>query len=165
VDARKVNGSFVMSKVAKTESMTRMNKTQVRGMARLAAASLLTTSLAACTAVDDAPSQNRSSVNPVAMSPVLPALLEDAARRSGVPTARLHVVAVESVTWRDGALGCPQPNMSYPQVLVPGWRVRIAERAAVAVPLDYHVSARGGWLHCPAGQAQTPLPREADPRI
>lgn len=159
-----MGGAFVMAKVDESELTTRMNKSQSWGSARLAAASLSAALLIACAAADVA-SQNRSSVNPAAMRTVLPALLDDAARRSGVPAALLHVVAVEPVTWRDGALGCPQPNMSYPQVLVPGWRVRIAGRAAAAVPLDYHVSARGGWLHCPAGRAQTPLPSEVDPRV
>jgi hypothetical protein len=104
-------------------------------------------------------------VNTVSIQSLLPALLDDAARRSALPAARLRVVSLEAVVWRDGALGCPQPGRLYPQVLMPGYRVRIAPIDASASALDYHVSERGGWLHCPAGQAQPPLPREADPRI
>jgi hypothetical protein len=106
-----------------------------------------------------------AAVNTAPIAPLLPALLEDAARRSALPAARLRVVAIEAVVWRDGALGCPQPGRLYPQVLVPGHRVRIAPVDASSGALDYHVSDRGGWLHCPPGQAQPPLPREADPRI
>ena len=105
-------------------------------------------------------------MNTAPIEPVLPALLEDAARRSALPASRLRVATLEPVVWRDGALGCPQPGRLYPQALVPGYRVRIAPiDGASGGVLDYHVSERGGWLHCPAGQAQSPLPRAADPRI
>jgi hypothetical protein len=100
---------------------------------------------------------------PPAVEAVLPALRADAARRSGRPEASLAVQHVESVTWPDGALGCPEPGRLYPQVLVPGWRVRIG--AAGLPPLQYHLSARGGWLHCPLERATPPLPRSADPRV
>lgn len=117
--------------------------------------------LAACSQVGTA------AVNTAPIAPLLPALLEDAARRSALPVSRLHVATLEAVVWRDGALGCPQPGRLYPQALVPGYRVRIApiDGASGGAALDYHVSERGAWLHCPAGQAQPPLPRAADPRI
>jgi hypothetical protein len=102
--------------------------------------------------------------NTVSIQPALTVLLEDAARRSGLPVARLRVLAIEAVVWRDGALGCPQPGRLYPQVLVPGYRVRIAEVDG-AHAFDYHVGERGGWTHCPPERAQEPLPRGADPRI
>ncbi len=105
-------------------------------------------------------------MNTAAIQSLLPALLDDAARRSALPASRLRVMTLEAVVWRDGALGCPQPGRLYPQVLVPGYRVRIAPIDGAGVgALDYHVSERGGWLHCPAGQAQPALPREVDPRI
>jgi hypothetical protein len=106
-------------------------------------------------------------VNTAPIAPLLPALLEDAARRSALPVSRLRVASLQAVVWRDGALGCPQPGRLYPQVLVPGYRMRIApiDDASGGVVRDYHLSEHGGWLHCPAGQAQPPLPREADPRI
>ena len=108
-----------------------------------------------------------SSGNTAPIAPLLPALLDDAAKRSALPVARLRVAELQAVVWRDGALGCPQPGRLYTQVLMPGYRVRIApiDVASGVALLDYHVSERGGWLHCPAGQAQRPLPREADPRI
>jgi hypothetical protein len=108
-----------------------------------------------------------AAVNTAPIAPLLPALLEDAARRSALPVSRLRVAELQAVVWRDGALGCPQPGRLYPQALVPGYRVRIApiDQSGGGTLLDYHVSERGAWLHCPAGQAQPPLPREADPRI
>jgi hypothetical protein len=121
----------------------------------------LCASLAACAAGATMP----PAVNSAAIQSQLPALLEDAARRVGVPMTQLRVVLMQAVVWRDGAIGCPQPGRLYPQVLVPGHRVRIAAIDGASDGLDYHVSARGGWLFCPAGQAQPALPRDADPRI
>ena len=100
---------------------------------------------------------------PAPLLPLLPDMLADAARRSGVAADRLRVASVEAVTWRDGSLGCPQPGMLYPQVLIAGWRVRIA--LPIGEPLHYHVGARGQWLWGAPGRAVEPLPAGADPRI
>jgi hypothetical protein len=102
---------------------------------------------------------------PGGVQSMLPALREDAARRSGVAAADLRVVSVEDVTWPDGSLGCPEPGRLYTQALVPGHRVRIAAPGAADAPMHYHLSTRGNaWLYCPAERALEPLPREADPR-
>jgi hypothetical protein len=102
----------------------------------------------------------------VAVQSLLPALREDAARRSGAAAADLRVVSVEDVMWRDGALGCPQPGRAYTQALVPGHRVRIAAAGALDAPMRYHIGTRGSaWVYCPAERAQEPLPRELDPRL
>jgi len=79
----------------------------------------------------------------------------DAARRSGLAADSFEIVGAESVTWRDGSLGCPQPGMSYTMALVPGYRIRL--RAAGQV-LDYHASLHGAPLLCPADRAVEPLP-------
>jgi hypothetical protein len=94
---------------------------------------------------------------------LLPQLLDDAAQRSGVARERLHVASAQTVTWPDGALGCPQPGRLYTQALVPGWRVVIAAPGAAA--LLYHGSERGGWLYCPADRATPALPGSSDPRV
>ena len=82
----------------------------------------------------------------------------DAARRTGLPLAEVRVVSAESVTWRDGSLGCPAPGGMYTQALVPGYRIRIR---AGARDLDYHASTRGGLVLCPAGRAVDPIQGEA----
>jgi hypothetical protein len=65
-------------------------------------------------------------------------------------------VRVEAVTWRDGALGCPLPDRLYTQAAVDGWRVVVGDGSR---ELDYHVSADGRWLLCPANRTQPPLPK------
>jgi len=54
---------------------------------------------------------------------ILDAVLADAAARTGVAVANLTVVEATSVTWPNGALGCPQPGMMYTDMIVPGYHV------------------------------------------
>jgi hypothetical protein len=86
---------------------------------------------------------------------VIEAARADAAARSGSPASQLKVVTLESVTWPDGSLGCPQPGMAYTQALVPGYRVRLQVGDEV---WDYHASERGGIVRCPAARSQEPGP-------
>lgn len=81
--------------------------------------------------------------------------LDAAAARTGMPIERLKVLRAEQVTWSDGALGCPQPGMSYTQALVPGYRIRVQAGNEV---LDYHASTRGQIVLCPPGRAAEPVP-------
>lgn len=86
------------------------------------------------------------------------AALADASRRTGLAVDALQVLDAAAVTWRDGSLGCPQPDRVYTQALVPGFRVRIR---AAGQQLDYHAGSRGAVLLCPAGRASEPLPGNA----
>ncbi len=80
--------------------------------------------------------------------------LDDAARHTGLPKERLAVTNMEQVTWRDGALGCPDPGMMYTQALVAGFRITID---AAGQLLDYHTDQRSRVLLCPPGRAKPPL--------
>ena len=80
--------------------------------------------------------------------------LDDAARRTGLPRDQLTVVSVEPVTWRDSALGCPEPGMMYTQALVAGFRITIE---AAGKSLDYHADRKGRVLLCPPERAVAPL--------
>lgn len=85
--------------------------------------------------------------------------LQDAARRTQREPAQLRVMLAEAVTWPDGSLGCPQPGRQYTQVLVDGYRIRIAAGTAT---LEYHASLRGQPFLCPEGQIEAPS--SLDPR-
>ena len=91
---------------------------------------------------------------PAGMQSMLPALREDAARRTGAAAADFRLVSLEEVTWADGALGCAQPGQTYTMALVPGWRIVLA--AAQGSAQHYHASRRGGWVWCPAERSRTP---------
>jgi hypothetical protein len=66
------------------------------------------------------------------------AALADASARSGVPADAIAVASALAVTWSDGSLGCPQPDMMYTQALVPGY-VLVLEVAGERV--EYHGAA------------------------
>lgn len=63
--------------------------------------------------------------------PAVPAGLEDAvaiatadaAGVAGVMADAVTLVLAEPVTWPDGSLGCPEPDMLYTQALVDGYRI------------------------------------------
>lgn len=57
------------------------------------------------------------------------AAVTDLARRLGIDPRQVQVVSAEAVTWSDASLGCPQPDMTYGQVLTPGYRIvlKVAE--------------------------------------
>lgn len=48
--------------------------------------------------------------------------IEDAAVTAGVAVDAVALVEGGGVTWRDGSLGCPEPDMMYTQALVEGYR-------------------------------------------
>lgn len=50
----------------------------------------------------------------------------DLAGRIGVPEEEIAITGAAAVVWNDGSMGCPQPDMSYTQVLVDGARVTLA---------------------------------------
>ncbi len=101
----------------------------------------------------DAPPGTRVTAEAIAA-----AVRADAAQMLQLADAATLSVAVESVTWSDGSLGCPQPGMMYTQALVPGWRVIVGDGRT---SLRYHASANGAWVRCPAGSARDPLPGAA----
>ena len=102
--------------------------------------------------------------NPPAAEPagapgaMVAAIRADAERRAGVGEGQSRIEEVRAVTWRDGALGCPRPDMMYTQALVPGWKLLVS---AGGQTLHYHASRRGQWLWCPAERVQEPLPGDA----
>jgi len=87
------------------------------------------------------------------MQPMLERIRADAAERVGVAPDQVKVLSVESVTWSDGSLGCPEPGMMYTQALVRGNRVRVDAAGTI---LLYHSGAQNTFVHCPADRAREP---------
>jgi hypothetical protein len=61
----------------------------------------------------------------------------DLSDRSGVPVDAIVEVMGQAVEWSDSSLGCPQPNVSYLQVITPGYQVMLQAGSAT---YDYHAS-------------------------
>ena len=111
-------------------------------------------SLAGCSATATQPTM-QPAAHPSPHESLVEAARTDASRRTGLPAREMKVVSLESVTWRDGSLGCPRPGMGYTQALVPGYRIRLQVGREV---WDYHGSERGGIALCPPGRAEDPVP-------
>jgi hypothetical protein len=77
------------------------------------------------------------------------AAIDDLASRLGVEPRTIRLISSETVTWPDGSLGCPEPERSYTQAQVGGYRVVLnhAERA-----YDYHAGPDGSPFLCPTAE-------------
>jgi len=82
---------------------------------------------------------------------LLDAVFDDLVERIGADREAIVVERSGAVIWRDGSLGCPQPDMMYTQALVPGYQIvlRVGE-----VTYDYHASESGNFILCPEGMAE-----------
>ncbi len=69
----------------------------------------------------------------------------DLAERLGVPVGSVRLVAQEEVTWRDGSLGCAQPDFSYTQSLTPGSRITLQVGGR---DYEYHAGGPAGPFLC-----------------
>lgn len=87
---------------------------------------------------------------PIGEQAILPAdllarLVSDLAARTGSDPSAITLIGAEAVIWNDGSLGCPQPGMVYPQVLIEGYRVilRAGDR-----DYDYRIGKGGSFVLC-----------------
>jgi hypothetical protein len=120
----------------------------------------LACSYASATASAPSPSAPTGGMNTAAtLEQAVSMARTDAAARFGVDAQALQLISASRVTWRDGSLGCPQPDRVYTQALVPGYRIRLALPTQT---LDYHASARGALVLCPKARALEPLPNSQD---
>jgi hypothetical protein len=77
----------------------------------------------------EAPSLNPAPTAPAPVTGEVPPTVMNAARAElathvGIDrAASATVLSAEAVDWPDGSLGCPQPDMVYPQVITPGYQV------------------------------------------
>ena len=79
---------------------------------------------------------------------------QDLAARLDVELDAVNLSGARPVTWRSGALGCPEPGMNYTQALVPG--VLIFLRVGNEVH-GYHAKHGGKPFYCPRERAEQPV--------
>jgi len=77
--------------------------------------------------------------------------------RLGPEAEEISVERAEKVTWRSGALGCPEPDMMYTQALVPGYRIVLG---AGKQHYHYHGAEGHAPFPCPQERAESPLERD-----
>lgn len=68
---------------------------------------------------------------PAELTGIIGAAADDLAGRLGIDSSSVKVVLVEEVVWSDTSLGCPQPGMSYAQVLTDGMRIVLEAEGAL----------------------------------
>jgi hypothetical protein len=71
----------------------------------------------------------------VAKLPVVTAAVDELAAELGIEPDDVAVVDARFVTWSDSSAGCPQPGMSYMQVLTDGMLVVLE---AEGTTYEYH---------------------------
>jgi hypothetical protein len=76
--------------------------------------------------------------------------------RQKLDDKNIKMVRAERVTWRSGALGCPQPDRAYKMVLAPGVLILLS---AAGTNYEYHSNPGGPPFLCePPGRIETPAP-------
>lgn len=78
---------------------------------------------------------------------------QDLAVALGLDPDAIEVREALAVTWASGALGCPEPDMNYPQVLTHGVLITLAHRD---VTYRYHAGVDQAPFRCPPERAQAP---------
>jgi hypothetical protein len=76
---------------------------------------------------------------------LLDAIVADAAARTSAEASEITVVSATSVTWPNGALGCPKPGFMYTQMIVTGYQVVVD---AAGTKLDYRSGSGGAPSLC-----------------
>jgi hypothetical protein len=76
---------------------------------------------------------------------VVLAAMQAAARDAGVPLTQVSLLAYSREDWPSSALGCPQPDQSYAQVITPGYRVRLL---VAGVEAEYHTDLGAAVVRC-----------------
>jgi hypothetical protein len=58
---------------------------------------------------------------------------------------QIQVVSADPTYWSDTSLGCPQPGMTYPQVMTPGYRVTLIVGSDL---YTYHTDTKQTVVRC-----------------
>lgn len=82
---------------------------------------------------------------------------DDLSQRLGIAVDQIELVEYQSVSWRDGSLGCPQPGMAYTQALREGYRLQLQVDGQ---QYDYHGASGQPPFYCenpnPKGNLEAP---------
>lgn len=96
----------------------------------------------------EAPSGNtteKPEPNSMAIREQVKLAIIDLAERLGAPADEIKILRDESVTWRNGSLGCPRKGMMYTQALVPGTLIVLGHDGH---EYEYHAGRDGEAAYC-----------------
>ena len=80
--------------------------------------------------------------------------IKDLARRLDVPPESIKISGARRVTWRSGALGCPEPGMQYTEALVPGSVIYLQVDNVIHA---YHGKIGAEPFYCPRERVEQPV--------
>lgn len=136
---------------------------------RVIAATLTASALAGCQTPGTEADGNLPALGPPTITPqatptmTLDTLSEaarrDLAERLNTDVASITVDSANQVVWRDGSIGCPEPDGFYTQALVSGYRIILRAEEQVHV---YHGRDGGQPFLCPDERRQMPLPAQGE---
>ena len=115
-------------------------------------AALLLGSLTMITSCDNMP-ENTQVATPMNLNGQVEYAMKDLAQRLDVPLDSVAVSGVRQVTWRSGALGCPEPGMNYTEALVPGSVIYLQADNVIHA---YHAKFAGEPFYCPKERVEPP---------
>jgi hypothetical protein len=69
----------------------------------------------------------------------------DLAGRLSLPTEEITITELTEVEWSDSSLDCPEPEMSYLQVITPGYRIILQ---ANNNSYEYHSNRDSYFVYC-----------------
>jgi len=83
----------------------------------------------------------------------------DLITRMNIAPEKVSLSGAIRVTWKSGALGCPEAGMNYTQALIPGVLImlKVDNKA-----YRYHASVGGRPSHCPESKAESHYVDESD---
>jgi hypothetical protein len=70
---------------------------------------------------------------------------QDLVTRLAIPADEISIVEITEVEWSDSSLDCPQPGMSYLQVITPGYRIVLE---AGGQSHEYHTNRDAYFIYC-----------------
>lgn len=79
--------------------------------------------------------------------------INDLAGRLSIEPGSIEIFGARNVSWRTGALGCPEPGMQYTQALVPGTSILLRANNEMHA---YHASMGGKPFYCPRERVEQP---------
>lgn len=79
---------------------------------------------------------------------------QEAAAAANVAVEQVTIVRAQAANWPTPALGCPDPDMMYTQVITPGYWLVLR---AGDQEFDFRASERGALQLCPPGQGEPPV--------
>jgi hypothetical protein len=101
------------------------------------------------------PGDSQPAVAPEPGQPMTPqmvtlmeAITAELNESKGIDPVTVTLVSVEPVTWPDGSLGCPAPDVMYTQALVEGYLIVVESDGE---PFEYHTSSMTSFVRCESG--------------